>query len=161
LSRENIDPEAATYLDKEGLYAEHVRDALGEGADDQDDVLPHARENDLIVVTSDVKYFGELPGDSHPGIVLLYDETMPAYRVESALITLADRYPSRDAFAGREDIDAWTGGQWLLVNRRLIFFIATGGYVRELPWTPLVWVPIERTQTRCNWRTLILPDVIP
>lgn len=26
---ENIDPTVATYLDKEGLYADHVRDALG------------------------------------------------------------------------------------------------------------------------------------
>ena len=101
---ENIDPKVATYLDKEGLYAEHVRDALGEGADD---VLPYARAHNLVVVTSDVKDFGNLPSDSHTGIVLLYDDTMPAYRVASALITLVDTYPSRDAFAGREELDAW------------------------------------------------------
>ncbi|PSQ43892.1 hypothetical protein BRD07_01020 [Halobacteriales archaeon QS_9_68_42] len=104
---ENIDPKVATYLDKEGLYAEHVRDALGEGVDDEDDVLPYAREHDLVVVTSDVKDFGNLPSDSHTGVVLLYDDTMPAYRVASALITLVDTYPSRNAFAGREELDAW------------------------------------------------------
>ena len=104
---ENIDPKVATYLDKEGLYAEHVRDALGEGADDEDDVLPYARAHNLIVVTSDVKDFGDLPSDSHAGVVLLYDDTMPAYRVASALIALVDTYPSRDAFAGREELDAW------------------------------------------------------
>ena len=104
---ENIDPKVATYLDKEGLYAEHVQDTLGEGVDDEDDVLPYAREHDLVVVTSDVKDFGNLPGDSHTGVVLLHDDTMPAYRVASALITLVDTYPSRNAFAGREELDAW------------------------------------------------------
>jgi predicted nuclease of predicted toxin-antitoxin system len=41
---ENIDPKVVAYLEKEDLYAEHVRDALGQGADDEADVLPHARE---------------------------------------------------------------------------------------------------------------------
>lgn len=83
---ENIDPKVATYLDKEELYAEHVRDVLGQGADDEEDVLPYARGHDLIVVTSDVKDFGALPSGVHTGIILLYDDTMPAYRVSSALI---------------------------------------------------------------------------
>lgn len=52
---ENIDPKVATYLDKEGVSAEHVRDVLGQGADDEDDVLPYARAHDLILVTSDVR----------------------------------------------------------------------------------------------------------
>jgi len=51
---ENVDPKVARYLEKEGLSAEHVRGALGQGADDEDDVLPYARERDSIVVTSDV-----------------------------------------------------------------------------------------------------------
>lgn len=104
---ENIDPKVATYLDKEHLFAVHVRDTLGQGADDEDDVLPYARKHDLIVVTSDVKDFGDLPSESHAGVVLLYDDTMPAYRVASALITMVDAYPSRGAFAGREELDVW------------------------------------------------------
>ena len=54
---ENIDPKVATYLDKEGLFALHVRDTLGQGADDREDILPHARDQDLIVVTSDVEEY--------------------------------------------------------------------------------------------------------
>lgn len=104
---ENIDPKVATYLDKEDLFAVHVRDTLGQGADDEDDVLPYARDHDLIVVTSDVTDFGDLPSEDHAGVVLLYDDTMPAYRVASALITMVDTYPGRDAFAGREELDAW------------------------------------------------------
>lgn len=40
LLNENIDPKVATYLDKEDLFAVHVRDALGEGADDEDECPP-------------------------------------------------------------------------------------------------------------------------
>lgn len=104
---ENVDPKVATYLDKEDLHAEHVRDALGQGATDEDDVLPYARENDLVVVTSDVTDFGSLPARASAGIILLHDDTMPAYRVASALIALVDAYPDRDSFAGREMLDAW------------------------------------------------------
>jgi len=58
---ENIDPKTATYLGKEGIHAEHVRDALRQGADDEVDVLPYARKHEQIIVTSDVKDFGGLP----------------------------------------------------------------------------------------------------
>ena len=37
---ENVDPKTAHYLEKEGIRAEHVRDALGQGANDETDVLP-------------------------------------------------------------------------------------------------------------------------
>lgn len=104
---ENVDPKTERYLQKEDVYAEHVRDALGQGADDEDDVLPYAREHDLIVVTSDVKDFGDLPDTVHAGVVLLYDDTMPAYQIASGLIAMVDAYPSRDAFAGREELDPW------------------------------------------------------
>ena len=104
---ENIDPKTATYLAKEEIYAEHVRDALWQGADDEADVLPYAREHELIVVTSDVKDFVELPSDAHAGIVLLYDDTMPAYQVASGLITMTDAYQKRDSFGGREELDPW------------------------------------------------------
>lgn len=104
---ENIDPKVATYLEKEDLFAEHVRDVLGQGSDDEDDVLPYAREHDRIVVTSDVKDFGNLPSEAHAGVILLHDDTMPAYRVASTLIIMIDAYPSRDAFVGREELDAW------------------------------------------------------
>ena len=104
---ENIDPKTATYLRKEGLYIEHVRDALGQGADDEGDILPYARANDLIIVTSDLSDFGNLPPDSHAGIVILYDDTMPAYRVAAGLLTMVDAYSNRDAFTGREALDHW------------------------------------------------------
>ena len=107
LPDENIDPKTATYLRKEGLHAEHVRDALWLGADDEDDILPYAREHELVVVTSDVTDFGGLPDDAHTGLVILHDDTTPAYRVASALVAMVDAYPGREAFAGREELDPW------------------------------------------------------
>ena len=105
---ENVDPKVVSYLEKEGLAAQHVQNALGAGADDESDVLPYACEHGLIVVTSDVTDFGDLPAEDHVGIVLLYDDTMPAYRVAAALIALIDAYPERDALRGIEALDAWT-----------------------------------------------------
>lgn len=105
---ENIDPKVATYLAKADVAAKHVRDALGQGADDTE-VREYALDHDLVVVTSDVNDFGTLPTEDSgsAGVVLLYDDTMPAYRVASALIAMIDAYPSRDAFAGQEALDAW------------------------------------------------------
>jgi hypothetical protein len=42
--------------------------------------------------------FGALPSEDHRGIVLLYDDTMPAYCVASALIAMVDAYQSRAEF---------------------------------------------------------------
>ena len=104
---ENIDPKTASYLQKEGVYAEHIRDELGRGADDENDILPYAREQDLIIVTSDVTDFGPLPSEAHAGIVLLYDDAMPAYRVASGLLAMVDAYGNRAEFGGREELDPW------------------------------------------------------
>ena len=42
--------------------------------------------------------FGDIPIEDHGGLILLYDDTMPAYRVAAALVALVDAYPERDAF---------------------------------------------------------------
>ena len=104
---ENIDQKTASYLGKEGIHVEHVRDALWQGADDENDLLPYAREHDLIVVTSDLKDFGSLEPDTAPGIVILYDDTMPAYQIATGLLSMIDAYESRQRFAGREVVDDW------------------------------------------------------
>ena len=53
--------------------------------------------------------FDALPNGAHAGVVLRHDDTMPAYRVASAPVAMVGAYPSRDAFAGREALDAWDG----------------------------------------------------
>ena len=102
---ENIDPKTVIYLEKEWVEAEHVREVLGQGADDEGDILPYARNNDRVIVTSDVTDFGTTGDDV--AVVLLHDDTTPAHRVAAGLVTLVEAYPGRDAFSGREALDAW------------------------------------------------------
>lgn len=54
-----------------------------------------------------MKDFGALPSEARASVVLLYVDTMPPYRVASALIAMIDAYPGRDAFTGREELDSW------------------------------------------------------
>ncbi|MFB6210262.1 MAG: hypothetical protein ABEI76_01860 [Halobacteriales archaeon] len=70
-------------------------------------ILPYLREHDLVLATSDVTDFGALSNEIHACLILLYDDTMAAYRVASALIAMVDAYPDRDVFAGREELDSW------------------------------------------------------
>jgi hypothetical protein len=104
---ETVDPAVATALRTETIHVETVRDALGLGADDEADLLPYAREYDLVIVTSDVTDFAPRPDDAHAGLVLVYDDTMPAHRVTAALRAMIDAYPDRDAFDGQEILDDW------------------------------------------------------
>lgn len=107
LPDENIDPKTVSYLRKEGVDVEHVRDALAEGADDEADILPYARETERIIVTSDVSDFGALAPNSHTGVVLLYDDTMAAYSVAAGILTMIEAYGSRDQFSGQAELDPW------------------------------------------------------
>ena len=104
---ENIDPKTVTYLRKEGVDVEHVRDTLAEGADDEADILPYAREAERIIVTSDVSDFGALDSDTHAGVVLLHDDTMAAYGVAAGILTMIEAYGSREQFSGRGELDSW------------------------------------------------------
>lgn len=103
---ENIDPKTAAYLSREGISADHVRDALWLGADDEADILPYAENNGLIVVTSDVSDFASRTGAS-PGIVLVFDDTMCAYQVASSLLPMTEVYQDPDVFPGMEVLDDW------------------------------------------------------
>ena len=106
------DPKSAMY--KKGIHAEHVRDSLWQGADDREDILPYVREHELIIVTSDVKDFSRSPSDANAGVILLYDDTMPAYQVAAGLITMTDAYRDRAAFDRREELDTWVGSSMLV-----------------------------------------------
>lgn len=50
---ENLDPAVARILRKEGHTAEHVKNNPGRGSTD-DEVLSHASQHDMVVVTNDV-----------------------------------------------------------------------------------------------------------
>lgn len=78
-----------------------------------DDILPYVRDNNLVILTSDVTDFGALPSEFHANIVRPYDDTMPANRVASAPKTVVDTYPSDGAIdrnnRGDGSCGAWNG----------------------------------------------------
>ena len=91
----------------EGIDAEHVRDALREGADDESDPLPYARSDDRIVVTSDPSDFGSLETSEREGIVLMYDDTLSAREIAAGVESIVEAYPAPDALTDVEAVDAW------------------------------------------------------
>ena len=50
---ENVDPKTATYLQKAEVDADHVRDTLGQGADDEAEVHALCRNGSVRTATSD------------------------------------------------------------------------------------------------------------
>jgi len=54
-----------------------------------------------------VKDFADLDPDAHAGVVILYDDTMPAYEIASGVIAMVNAYPTRNAFSGYEELDPW------------------------------------------------------
>jgi predicted nuclease of predicted toxin-antitoxin system len=104
---ECVDPDVAYQLDADTIRAEPVKDALWIGARDFRDILPYAREHDRILVTSNVTDFGGLSDEAHEGLVLLFDNEMEAQQIVAGLLTIVDRYPSRDELRGYEKLDPW------------------------------------------------------
>lgn len=104
---ENVDPDVASHLSREDVHVEHVRDALWQGADDRADVLPYARAENAIVVTSDVRDFASLSRADVPAVVLLYDDTADAHRVADGLLALIDAYPGPEQLPVCEVLDDW------------------------------------------------------
>jgi predicted nuclease of predicted toxin-antitoxin system len=103
---ENLEPQIAVHLEKRGIPAEHVRDALRRGAPDTD-VLRYARTHDALVLTLDKKDFARIPYDDHEGILVLRNGAVSAYETARAISDLVDAYPDRDSLRHREPLDDW------------------------------------------------------
>jgi hypothetical protein len=104
---ENVDRRVATRLEEHGHRAVMVVDALEPGADDYDDVLQYARQEDRIVVTKDVSDFGKLDPDSHAGLILVFDDALGGDVMANGIRRIVDAYQSPDDLAGREALDDW------------------------------------------------------
>jgi predicted nuclease of predicted toxin-antitoxin system len=107
---ENLKPSIATELERHGIAAEYVLDALFEGADDFEDILPYCRKTDSVLVTNNVRDFNATdltPGD-HAGIVIVHDKDRPAREIAAELQRIVAAYPSRDALRGFESADDWS-----------------------------------------------------
>lgn len=103
---EDPEPQIVTHLEKRGITAEHVRDALQRGATDSE-VLQYARAHDALVVTLDKKDFATISYNDHEGILVLRNGRVSAYETARAIADLVDSYPDRDSLRHREPLDDW------------------------------------------------------
>ena len=107
---ENLSPAITTELEHAGIEAEYVLDALFEGADDFEDILPYCHETGAVLVTNNVLDFNrtDLAPEDHSGIVIVHDQTRPPAEIASKLQEIVAAYPSQDALEGFESADDWS-----------------------------------------------------
>jgi len=105
---ENVGRSVAEELASRGYRAELVVDVLAPGVADHTEVLPYARDRDLVVVTKDYSDFSALAPDEHKGVILVAQHQHGAVEMADGIDAIADAYPSRDSFRGcQEFLDAW------------------------------------------------------
>jgi len=75
--RQDVARERAEY----GHRAELVLDVLAPGADDLPDVLPYARDHDLVVLTKDFSDVSAAPPENHAGVILVVQHTYSPERL--------------------------------------------------------------------------------
>lgn len=107
---ENLSPTIVTELERRDIAAEYVLDALFEGADDFEDILPYCRQTDTVLVTNNVRDFNatDLSPADHAGIVIVHNKDRPAAEIADELRRIIAAYPNRDAFGGFESAEDWT-----------------------------------------------------
>jgi hypothetical protein len=104
---ENLEKQTTVYLTTEDIKAEHVSTALWPGANDFEDILPYACEEDLIIVTNNILDFKPLQPDAHAGLVIVYNNRLSAFQVATGLFKIVTAYQHRDAFPEKEVLDEW------------------------------------------------------
>lgn len=106
----NLEPEVATILDEEGYRAEYADYVLNEDADDEDDILPYVYQEELVVITADVKNFAAFEESRHEGVFYLDNQRTSAYKIATAVLDIIDQYGSPDHMNGKnENLDKWIG----------------------------------------------------
>lgn len=86
-------------------------DVLFEGANDFEDILPHCRETNAVLVTNNVRDFNatDLSPDDHEGVVVVHNKNRPAVTIATELRRIVAAYPNQSAVAF-ESADDWTTG---------------------------------------------------
>lgn len=107
---ENLDPAIVSSLKRSGFDAEHVLEALFEGADDFQDILPYCLENRAILVTNNVRDFNAatISPDDHAGIIIVHDKDRPARLIADELRRIAKAYQRPGSLRGFETADDWS-----------------------------------------------------
>ena len=104
----NLEPTVASVLEDEGYRAEYSDYALHEDADDEADILPYVRREELIVVTADVKNFAAFDESRHEGVFYLDSQRTAAHQIAAAVLEIVEQYGSPDHMNGKtENLDKW------------------------------------------------------
>lgn len=106
---ENLNPAIATKLEQPDIEAEYVLDALFEGADDFEDILPYCRETGTVLVTNNVLDFNstDLTAEDHSGIIIVHEKTRSAAEIANEIEKIVVAYQNQDALEGFESADDW------------------------------------------------------
>lgn len=104
----NLEPGVAEKLEAEGYRAEHSDYVLSEDADDEEDILPYVRQEELIVITADVKNFAAFDESRHEGVFYLDNQRAPTHEIAAAVLELVEQYGSPANLNGKtENLDQW------------------------------------------------------
>ena len=104
----NLEPRTAEFLRKEGYSAEYSDYVLDEDADDEDDILPYVQQEELMIVTADIKNFAPLADSRHEGLLLVNNQRASAYAIANAILDIVDAYGSPSNMTGKvETVDPW------------------------------------------------------
>ena len=104
----NLEPRIAEFLRKEGYPAEYSDYVLDEDADDEDDILPYVQQEELMIVTADIKNFAPLADSQHEGLMLVNNQRASAYAIANAILDIVDAYGSPTNMVGKvETLDPW------------------------------------------------------
>jgi len=106
----NLESRIAEILRSEGYRAEHSDQVLDPDADDEADILPYVRDEELIVITADVKNFARFDESRHEGVFFLDKQRASAYEIANAVLDIVDAYGSPAHMQGKkENLDKWLG----------------------------------------------------
>lgn len=104
----NLEPSVADGLEREGYRADYSDYVLTPDADDEDDILPYVRQEELIVVTADVKNFAAFEQSRHEGVFYLDNQRTPPHEIVDAVLEIIDQYGSPAHMNGKtENLDNW------------------------------------------------------
>jgi len=104
----NLEPRTAEFLQEEGYRAEFSDYVLDEDADDTADILPYVRQEELMIVTADIKNFAPLSDSRHEGLLLVNNQRASAYVIANAILDIIDAYGSPTNMNGKTElVDPW------------------------------------------------------
>jgi hypothetical protein len=104
----NLEPRVAEILRKEGYRAEFSDYVLSEDADDEADILPYVQQEELIIVTADIKNFAPIDESRHEGLFLLNNQRSSAYSVAQAILDIIQQVGTPDNLNGKTlTLDPW------------------------------------------------------